>query len=124
MFKNTDDTLFLITYCGERHEDHIPEQVCSLGFIKQFVSKKTYQELLGATGWVMEKNWIDDSDVSKGYLEGSSPIKAWESKVVFERFRNNEETEDDWEMWQDVILNKNFFPIRLNDNKCCRVFRT
>ena len=113
MSNNTDETLFLVTSRGERHEDHIPEQICPLGFIKQFVSKKTYDSLLEATDWVLDVRWIDENDVA--------PESRQEFAATFERFRHDQETEEDCEDFVDLICLKHLFPIRLDENKCCQI---
>lgn len=60
---NNEDTLFLITYEGERHEDHIPNCIWTLKKIKQYVTKEVYEELQNTNGWLTRVNWFDESQV-------------------------------------------------------------
>jgi hypothetical protein len=106
---NNENTLFLVTYEGERHEDHIPSCIWPLGKIKSYVRDETYQKLLSAEGWVMRVEWFSVDGVFPEYRQLLEDIKTGKNT-----------DEDDYEIFLGGgITVTNFHPIVLNENNCC-----
>jgi hypothetical protein len=122
---NNENTLFLVTYSGDKHEDHSPKEVCTLGRIKNHVSRSTYEELLNAKDWVLDKHWIDyllpeelkkfDCSWEK-YQENLKEIKPILDKIKNDQDWTDEEVES---LWGDILLVANFHPILMDSNNRC-----
>jgi hypothetical protein len=107
---NNENTLFLVTYEGERHEDHIPSCIWPLSKIKSYVRDETYQKLLSAEDWVMRVEWFSVDDVLPEYRQLLEDIKIGKNT-----------DEDDYESFLGGgITATNLHPIVLNENNCCR----
>ena len=76
---NNENTLFLITAEGERHEDHIPEYIWPLSKIKNYVTAEVYEQLCSATDWVTDVNLFYMDDVSEEYRQKLEDIRSGKS---------------------------------------------
>ena len=54
-------------------------------------------------------------------MAGFGDPKNKKKSAAFERFRNDQETEEDCNDFEDVIFVNNLFAIRLDENKCCQI---
>ena len=106
---NNESTLFLITYEGERHEDHIPSCIWPLSKIKSYVKDETYQELLSAKSWATGVEWFSADDVLPEYRQ------------LLEDIRTGKNTDEDEynSFLGDGITVTNLHPIVLDENNCC-----
>lgn len=106
---NNDNTLFFVSYEGERHEDHLPWQICPLSKIKNYVDNDTYQKLLVTKHWVCRENWFD-----------TDRMTLLEHKRTLEDIRTGKNTnENDYnDFLGDGIFVVNFHPVVLDQNNC------
>lgn len=113
---NSENTLFLITIEGERHEDHIPQYIWPLSKIKNYVTPEVYMQLCLATDWVTDVNWFDIEQVEKEYHQEFENIRL-----------NNEQIEDslfDSYLGGAIIWPMKFHPIILDENNCMKFENT
>jgi hypothetical protein len=102
---NNENTLFLITYEGERYEDHIPICIKPLETIKNYVTDETFQKLTETKGWVRREEWYD-----------GSKIEPEEDRKTLEDIRTGRnEDENDYSIFFDYITVVNFHPILLDN---------
>lgn len=112
---NNENTLFLITAEGERHEDHIPEYIWPLGKIKNYVTAEVYEQLCSATDWVTDVNWFCMDDVME------------EDRQELEDIRSGKNTDQDaFDNCVGEVIRwpMKLHPIILDENNCLSFSQT